>query len=195
MKAHTHKLYLWATQKAASSKSPLWLGLLFFLEIFLIVPIDAILMFFCSQNPRKIFLYVTLATIASTISGLIGYLFGHFLWDLIGSYIVPNVIATTTFDRMSGHFQLYEEWAVFFGTLIPFPLKALSLAAGVFNLGILPFLTYMFAARLLRFTLIGIAMAIWGPKLKSLLDRHYYRFMLIVGAKMALVMLFIWALS
>ena len=195
MKAHTQKLYQWATKKAASNKSPLWLGLLFFLEIILIMPLDAILMFFCSQNPRKTFRYVLIATVASTISGTIGYLFGHFLWDLIGSYIVPHLIAVSTFDHFSSHFLLYEHWAVFFGTLIPFPLKALSLAAGVFHLGVFPFMIYMLLARVLRFSIIGIAMVLWGPKVKALLDKHYNRVMLIIGAKMALAMVLFWAIA
>src|SRR5690348_13325392 len=81
-----NKLYSWAIQKAASPKAPLWIGLLFFLELFLFIPLDAILMFFCLQNRSRIFLYAGIATIASLCSGLIGYLFGHFLWDMIAPY-------------------------------------------------------------------------------------------------------------
>src|SRR6187431_3120562 len=78
-------LYSWALQKATSPKAPLWIGLLFALELFLFIPLDAILMFFCLQNRSRIFLYASIATIASLVSGLIGYFLGHFLWDLISS--------------------------------------------------------------------------------------------------------------
>ncbi len=195
MKASTTKLYSWATQKANSSRSPLWIGLLFFLELVLFIPLDTILIFFCLQNPKKTFVYILIAATASMISASIGYLLGHFLWDIIGSYIVPAFISTSMFDKMSNHFQLYENWTVFFGSLLPFPLKALSLTAGVFHLGLAPFLSYLFIARLLRFSIVGSAMLIWGDQLKNFIERHFRWIILLLGTKIALVGGFIWILA
>ena len=98
VKKSTTKLYNWAIQKASSEKATYWLAFLFLLELFLFIPLDAVLMFFCLQKRTKILLYVAIATIASTISGLVGYLMGHFLWDLIGGWVVPHFISTGTFD-------------------------------------------------------------------------------------------------
>lgn len=195
MKRSTTKFYNWAIHKASSEKAPFWLAWLFALEMFLFIPLDAVLMFFCLQKRNNIFLYVAIATLASTISGVVGYLFGHFLWDLIGNWVVPHIIATATFDRLSSHLQLYENWAVFFGSLIPFPLKALSLAAGVFQLGVLPFVICLFTARLLRFSLIGGTMALWGEKVKIFVDKHFHRIFMLIGAKVAIVFLFFWVLA
>lgn len=195
MKESTTRIYNWATVKASSSRAPLWLAVLFTLELVLFMPLDAILIFFCLQRPRNILLYVLLATLASTISGLAGYLVGHFLWDLIGGWVVPHLISTSFFEKLAGHFQMYESWAVFFGALLPLPLKALSVAAGVFNLGIGPFITYMAIARFLRFSLIGAAMAFWGEKVKVFLDKHFHRLFVLIGAKVALVSIFLWALA
>lgn len=195
MKRSATKFYNWAIDKASSDRSTSWLAVLFGLELFLFIPLDAVLMFFCLQKRSHILLYVTIATIASTLSGVVGYLFGHFLWDLIGNWVVPHVIATTTFAHLSSHLQLYENWTVFFGSLIPFPLKALSLAAGVFQLGLLPFVICLFAARLLRFSLIGGTMALWGEKVKVFVDKHFHRLFMLLGAKMAIVFLFFWALA
>lgn len=195
MRTHTTKLYNWALAKAGSNKSPLWISLLFFLEIALFLPLDAVLMFFCLQNRKKTFLYILLATVASTFSGLIGYLLGHFLWDLVGPYVVPHLISTASFHRVSGHFQAYENWAIFFGALIPFPLKVLTLSAGVFQLGVLPFITYFMIARLIRFLLIGGTMLIWGDAVKNFLERHFHRVILVIGAKVAVAFLFLWAVA
>jgi membrane protein YqaA with SNARE-associated domain len=195
MKKSATKIYNWATKKAASQKAPLWLGFLFLLELALFIPLDAVLMFFCLQKRNNIFLYVMIATIASTLSGLVGYLLGHFLWDLIGGWVVPHLISTTSFANLSGHVQQYENWAIFFGGLLPFPLKALSLISGVFQLGIVPFVTCLAAARLLRFSLIGGAMAMWGEKVKAFVDRHFHRIFMLIGAKTAAAMLFFWMLA
>jgi membrane protein YqaA with SNARE-associated domain len=188
-------LYSWALQKATSPKAPLWIGLLFALELFLFIPLDAILMFFCLQNRSRIFLYASIATIASLVSGLIGYFLGHFLWDLISSYVVPHLISNAAFERISSQFQNYENWAVFFGALVPFPLKALSLGAGVFHLGFLPFALCFAAARTLRFLLIGGMMAIWGEKVKLFVERHFSRIIMAACAKIAMVFLFFWVFA
>ena len=189
------RLYTWALEKAHSPKAPLWIGLLFTLELILFIPLDAILMFFCLQNRSKIFLYAGIATVASLASGLCGYFLGHFLWDWIGSYVVPYLISSASFERVSSHFRLHENWAVFVGALIPFPLKALSLAEGVFHLGVFPFTLSLIAARSLRFFLIGGTMAIWGEKVKLFVERHFHQILMIIGAKIAMVFFFVWILS
>ncbi len=186
------RLYTWAIEKAASPKAPFWIGLLFFLELALFIPLDAVLMFFCLQNRSKILLYVTIASVSSLASGFCGYLLGHFLWDLVGPYIVPYLISNASFDRVSSHFHLYENWAVFIGALLPFPLKALSLGAGVFHLGIFPFVLCLFSARSLRFLVIGGTMALWGEKVKQFVERNFHRIIMVLGAKIAMVFFFFW---
>lgn len=194
MRAHTAKVYNWAMQKAESQKAPLWVGILFSLELILFLPLDAVLMFFCLQNQKRTLLYVLIATFASTLSGLIGYLLGHFLWNLIGDYVVPSLVTLSSFNQISHQFQVYENWAVFFGALLPFPLKAFSLAAGVFHLGIWPFFFCFILARLLRFSLIGCAVILWGEKVKNFVDRHFHHIFLAIAAKIALASLFFWVI-
>ncbi|MBM3184023.1 MAG: hypothetical protein FJZ64_01805 [Chlamydiae bacterium] len=189
------RLYTWALEQASSPKAPLWIGLLFTLEIILFIPLDAILVFFCLQNRSKIFLYALIATIASLASGLLGYFLGHFLWDLIGSFVVPYLISTSTFDHISSHLQLYENWAVFIGALVPIPLKALSLTAGVFHLGVYPFALCLIVARSLRFFLIGGTMVIWGEKVKLFVERYFHQILMLLGAKIAMVFFFFWILA
>jgi len=195
MKARTEKLYLWATEKANSKNSPLWIALLFSLEIFLLIPLDAVLFFFGLQNRKKIFHYAIIGAIASTFSGCLGYFLGHFLWDSIGPYVVPGLISSSSFEHFSLHFEQYEHWAVFFGSLLPFPLKALSLIAGVFHLPFFPYFCCLLAARLLRFTLVACAVAFWGEKVKGFIDRHFHQIMLLVFAKIALAIVFFWILA
>lgn len=195
MEKSTRKLYNWAIQKANSPKAPFWIGALFSLEIILFIPLDAILMFFCLQNRKKIPLYIAIAAAASVVSGVIGYLLGHFLWDLIGTYVVPHLVSTSLFDKVSLHLQQYENWAVFFGSLLPFPLKAISMTAGVFHLAFLPFVVYLLTARVARFALVGGAMVMGGEKLKDFVDRHFHRIVVVVGAKIAAAFLFFWALA
>lgn len=195
MRKTTTRLYNWAIHKATNSRAPLWLGLLFLLEIFLLIPLDAVFMFFCLQKRKNILLYTMVATIASTVSGVAGYLLGHLLWDLIGEWIVPSMISTATFAKLTGYLVSYESWTIFFGGLVPLPLKALSLVAGVFNLGLVPFITFLAAARMVRFILIGATMAVYGEKVKLFVDRHFHKLFMVLGAKLAAAFLFFWVLA
>lgn len=195
IKAATTRLYNWATEKASSTKAPLWIGFLFFLEFFLLLPLDAVMIFFCLQNPRKTFLYIGIAAVFSTLSGIIGYLLGYFLWDLIGPYVVPYLISSSFFERISNHLQAYSAWAVFLGSVLPFPLKAISLASGTFHLNLPGFITCLFAARLVRFTFLGSIVLIWGEKVKLFLDKHFHNLSIAFAIKIIAAILFFWIFS
>jgi membrane protein YqaA with SNARE-associated domain len=192
MQTGTAKLYNWTIEKASSGIAPFWLGVIFSLEILLIIPLDAVLMFFCLQRRQNILLYICIGTIASTISACIGYLLGYYLWDFIGPWVVPYLVSPALFAKVSAHIQMMEQVAIFVGALLPFPIKAISLCSGVFSLNLATFLSCIATARLVRFTLVGASMAIWGEKVKIFLDRHFNKVFLAIGAKLVITMLVIW---
>ena len=194
IRAGTTKFYNWAVEKTGSTQSTFWLLFLFGFEIFLFMPLDALFLFFSLQNRQKILSYVCLASVASVFSGLTGYLLGHFLWDLLGPYLVPHLISPTLFAHAVAHYQAHEGVAAFFGSLLPIPLKVLSVSAGICNLKLLPYLSYLLAARLLRFGLIGSLVSLWGDKVQAFLDRHHRSFLFAIGAKLALSGAFLWAI-
>ncbi len=195
MASNTGRFYQWALQRTESRHAPIWIGVIFLLELVLIIPLDAVLMFFCLQNRHRIPLYVAVAASASMLSGLGGYLLGHFLWDLVGPYIVPHLISASAFDHFALHYQNYEAWAVFFGSLLPMPIKVISLSAGVFHLGVVPFMTFLFLARFIRFALVGGAMFLWGARVKLFVDRHFRSLFVLIGAKIALGFAFFYMIT
>jgi membrane protein YqaA with SNARE-associated domain len=195
MRVRSARFYHWSIAKASSERAPLWLALLFSLEIILFIPLDAVLVFFCLQRRDLIALYILIATISSVLSGLVGYFLGHFLWDLVEKFVIPHFISASSFAHLAHQLDKYEHWAVVFGTLVPFPLKALSLAAGVFQLGAASFAIYMALARVVRFGLIGSAMFFWGEKVKSFIDRHFGKLFMLIGAKIAMITLGVWVFS
>jgi len=150
------------------------------------------MIFFCLQNPRKTFLYIIIAAIASTVSGVVGYLLGHFLWDLIGPYVVPHLISASFFDRLTGHLQEYTVWAVFLSSLLPLPLKAISLASGAFHLNLGGYILGLLAARLIRFSLIGTVITLWGDKVKLFIDKHFHNISIVLILKIIGAGLFLW---
>ncbi len=194
MTVATQPLYQWALRKAHSPRAPFWVALLFGLELVLFIPLDAVLMFFCLQRRSHTLLYVVIAALFSVVSGVMGYLVGCFLWDLVGSYVVPYLISPSFFAKIASHFQMHESLALFFGALLPFPLKALSLSAGVFKLSLPTFVGYVAAARSVRFLFVGGAMFFGGEPVQRFVERHFSKILLAIGAKATLIFLAIWAM-
>ena len=189
------KVYTWACLKVHAPFATLWLGGLFLFELVLFVPLDAVLMLFCLQKRERAFHFAAIAALASTISGICGYLLGSFLWDTIGPYVVGPLISHEFFDRMTAHYNQYESIAVFFGSLVPIPFKAVALSAGFCQVPFVPFIICVIAARLLRFFFIAGAMYRYGETINALIERHFNRIVVAVGAKIALTAVFFWALG
>lgn len=195
MSSWSKKIYNWASLKAQSRFAPLWLGVIFFLEMIFFLPMDAILLLFCLENPSRRYQYATVAMTASVASGLVGYLLGLVAWDVLSPYILDHFISTQFFERISGHYQNHQHWAVFVGSLLPIPFKAVTLSAGVCELAVFPFLAAICFARMTRFFLIAHAIHRWGVQIKAFVDRHFGNILLAVGAKIVLALTFFWALS
>jgi membrane protein YqaA with SNARE-associated domain len=191
----TRRVYDWACQKAYSPRAPLWLAFIFFLEMFLFLPMDALLMLFCLHNPERRFVYAFVATLSSLIIGLIGYALGCFLWDSIGNFVITHVVSASFFNRLVEQYNAHEQIAVFIGSLLPLPFKAVTISAGFCQLSLSGYILFLTLGRALRFFLIAELMQRWGTQIKAFIDRHFRRLMWALGAKVALTGAFFWILG
>ncbi len=189
------RVYEWASQKAYSPKAPLWLGLIFLLELVLFLPLDALLMLFCLENPKRRFLYALMATLASAITGILGYLVGYLLWDLVGPYLIGTLISAQFFENIVQHYNAYEQWAVLIGSLLPIPFKVVTISAGFCQLNPFTFVLCVIIARALRFFTLAEMMNRWGVQIKQFIDRNFNRILMAVGAKVAIGFTFFWVLT
>ncbi len=189
------KIYTWACMKVHTPLATMWLGILFLFELVLFVPLDAILILFCLQKRERAFHFAAIGALASTVSGIAGYLLGSFLWDTIGPYVVGPLISQEFFTRMTIHYKEYESIAVFFGSLLPIPFKAVALSAGFCQIPFLPFIACVLSARLLRFFFLAGAVYRYGEVINAFIEKHFSRIVVAVGAKIALTAAFFWALG
>lgn len=194
-KSPIKKVYEWAADKAKSRFSSLWLCLVFFLEIILFVPLDALMVLFCLENPSRKYVNALLAAIASTAGGVVAYFLGLLTWDVISPYVLGPLMSASFFDKLCEHYSLYQNWAVFIGSFLPFPFKVIAISAGVCHLNLAHFISFVLLARLARFLLIAKAVDVWGPFIKLFVDRYLGRLVLALGAKIAIAFTFFWALG
>lgn len=132
-----------------------WLWILFLFEVFLILPLDLVIVFYSLQHKGKaLFLSITAAA-CSTASALVGYLIGLLLFERF-SYIFFRFISESSFLKITAFYQTYEKSAVFLGTLLPLPFKLITMSAGVCHVPIYTFLIMVFLARVTRFLAISL---------------------------------------
>lgn len=179
--------------KVGSPYADLWLIALFFIESsFFIIPVDPLLILYCIANTKRSLYYATIATIASVVGGVFGYMIGAFMWQSVGTWLVHWVISEQTFYDIVAKYKIYQNWAVLIGGFTPIPYKAVTISAGFCNLDLIPFIFYSFIARGARFFLIAGAIRIWGPQIKHFIDRYFDQLVVIF---MIIVFLSIYALK
>ena len=189
------KIYDWASRKALSRWAPLWLAFIFILEMFLFLPMDALLILFCMHNPKRRYTYALVATLSSIFIGLIGYALGYWLWDSIGGFVTQYLISPSFFERLVTHYNDYEYLAVFLGGFLPIPFKAITISAGFCHIPITGYVIALLFSRALRFFLLAEMMQHWGDKVRAFIDRYFGQLLLAFGAKTALTFAFFWVLG
>jgi len=192
---HARIAYDWACQKAFSPRAPLWLAFIFLLEMFLFLPMDALLMLFCMHNPQRRHVYAMVATISSVFIGLIGYGIGYWLWDAIGQFAIDHLISKDFFSRLITHYNAHEFQAVFWGSFLPIPFKAVTISAGFCKVSLTGYLAFISLARAIRFFLIAELMQWWGKQIKAFIDRHFGSIVFALAAKIVLTIGFFWILG
>ena len=189
------RIYNWACQKAYSPRSPLWLAFIFVLEMFVFLPMDALLVLFCIHNGEKRRVYAFVSTVTSLLIGFIGYALGYWLWDLVGEFVTQYLISPSFFDRLVRHYAEYEYTAVFLGSLLPIPFKAITISAGFCKLPLEGFLIAMLLARGIRFFALAEAMKWWGDLIRRFVDRNFEMILLLFVVKTVLTVAFFWILG
>jgi membrane protein YqaA with SNARE-associated domain len=166
--------------KVESPFALVWFFFLFLIEsCVFFIPVDPLLIIFCLQENKKGYIYATIATCASVIGGLFGYMIGFLMWDAIGPKLVGLLFSQHTFSYLVAQYQLYQSWAVLIAGFTPIPYKAVTISAGFCHLPIIPFIIYAFIARGARFFLIAGLIRVWGPAIKVLIDKYFNKLVIL----------------
>jgi membrane protein YqaA with SNARE-associated domain len=153
--------------------APYYLSLLSFLESFILPfpPPDVMLAPMSLARPALALRFAALTLLFSVLGGLVGYLIGAFLFDVAEPYI----IAWGYQGRLQTvilWFDSWGFWAVLVAGFSPVPYKIFTIAAGVLNLALLPFVMASIIGRGARFFLLAWCLAKFGPAIEPKLVRY-----------------------
>lgn len=122
-------------------------------------------------QPDRAMRLAGLTLIFSVLGGLIGYLIGAFLFDLAQPLIIEWGYQDR-FKTVMNWFSHWGFWAVLVAGFSPVPYKIFTIAAGVLNLAILPFVLASIIGRGARFYLLAWCLARFGPAIEPRLLKY-----------------------
>jgi membrane protein YqaA with SNARE-associated domain len=170
------KLYDWMLHWADTPYGPLALFLLALAESsFFPIPVDPLLIALCLGALKKSWRFALITSLASVTGGMIGYLIGFGIWEVVDSFFFKYVpgFSESIFERVMTNFNEYGFWYVFAAGFTPIPYKVFTIASGVFKLNFFLFVIASTISRSLRFFAIAALFRKFGPEIKSFIDKYF----------------------
>ena len=168
------KLYDWVLSWAYKKYSSLALFVLAFAESsFFPVPPDVLQIALSVSKPKKSFIYALISSIGSVLGGILGYFIGLFLFDTIGSLIINTLGYQAQFQSVGNLYKSYAFLAILASAFTPIPYKIFTIAAGFWQVGLLPLIMASIVGRSARFFLVGSLIYFFGPKMKQFIDKYF----------------------
>ncbi len=153
--------------------APYYLSLLSFVESFILPfpPPDVMLAPMSLARPFQAMRFAALTLLFSVLGGLVGYLIGAFLFVQVEPFIIEWGYQAR-FEKVTVWFEQWGFWAVLVAGFSPVPYKIFTIAAGVLNLAIIPFVLASIIGRGARFYLLAWCLAKFGPAVEPRLVKY-----------------------
>jgi len=184
------RLYAWMNKHSNDPKTRWWIFFVSAAEsIFFPIPLEVMLIPAISFSKKSWFKYAMYASMGSVAGGIVGYLFGFFLYDLLGRPIIEFYNLTEEFEGLYKGFANNTFWSIFIAAFTPIPYKVFTLAAGFFKVSVLTFTLASILGRVIRYLVVGYVASLFGEAGAKIFYRY---FNLISIISLALILLAIY---
>jgi membrane protein YqaA with SNARE-associated domain len=168
------KLYDWTVEKAAQPKAERWLAFFAFIESsFFPVPPDVLLIAMTFSKREKALRYAFIAALFSILGGILGYLIGFGLFELVGRPIVDFYHLGGFVETVGARYEANAFITVFTAAFTPIPYKVITISAGLFEISFLPFMIASILGRSSRFLAVALILYAIGPKAKPFIEKYF----------------------
>lgn len=168
------KLYDWVLSWADTRYGVPALAVVSFIESsFFPVPPDPLLMALSLGKPARSFWYAAVCSLMSILGGILGYLIGWGIWELVSGYFFTYVFSQETFMYISGKYEENAFLAILGAAFTPIPFKVFTIAAGVFKIHLLILITASVIGRSARFFIEAGLIYFYGVRIKSFIDKYF----------------------
>jgi len=139
---------------------------------FLPIPPDILLVPMALLRPERIWRFLLICTLASSLGAVLGYVIGYALWGAVGLPLVELYGYTESFTVYQ---QLIAEWGVCIiiaKAFTPVPFKIAAIAAGIAAMDPAAFMIATVVGRSLHFAMVGALLVWFGPRIMTLVHRY-----------------------
>ena len=152
------RLYDWTLSLAARKSAEYWLAFIAFIEssIFL-VPADVLFLPMAIARPDRAYRYALIATIASVLGGIAGWLLGHYAYEALAKPVLEFYGKLDDFEslRLSSGYGFIVLMLVTSGLAHLPPIKVVTILSGVIGVNIWLFILSAIIARGARFLFLA----------------------------------------
>ncbi len=151
------------------------------------IPLEALLIPLMQTRREKLWLIALMATIGCLIGAMLGYLFGHFLFDLMREFIMQHLTTEEQFATFQEQMKTDGFWFIFSTGVTPIPLQIAMLAAGVTAYSIPLFLLATAMGRVIRYFGLAVLVYYFGNKTEELIKKYKWQTVSLTVCVVALV--------
>lgn len=168
------RLYDW-TLSWAHRPGGTWalFGIAFVESSFFPIPPDVLLLALCVGAPKRSFWFALVSSAGSVLGGMFGYFIGATAWHVLHGWFIPYVFSQELFINVQQLYQGNAFVAVLTAAFTPIPYKVFTVAAGVFDVNFWTLVSASVVGRSARFFLVGGFLYLFGPPVKTLLEKYF----------------------
>lgn len=168
------RLYFWVLSWAESKYGTLALCILAFAESsFFPIPPDVLQIALSLSKPKRSYWYAFLASVFSVLGGILGYFIGFFLFESIGKAIIAGLGYEQQFQVVGLLFKENAFLAILAAAFTPIPYKVFTIAAGFWQVGLVPLIAASIIGRSGRFFLVATFTYFLGERVKLFLEKYF----------------------
>jgi membrane protein YqaA with SNARE-associated domain len=134
------------------------------------IPPDVMLIPMVIANRAKAWWLAFVATVASVLGGLLGYLIGAALFEAVAKPILDIYGYLDKFDEFATFYNSWGAWAVLIAGITPFPFKVITIASGATHLSLPVFVAASVVARGARFVIVAGLLYYFGPPIRTFIE-------------------------
>ena len=186
------RLYDWTLSLASRESAEWWLAIIAFIEssVFL-VPADVLFLPMALARPRRAYRYALIATTASVLGGIAGWMLGYFAFETVARPILQFYGGLASFEKLraAGGTGFILMMLVTSGLAHLPPIKVVTILAGVLQVNLGLFAVSAIVARGARFMFLAWLLRTYGEPIRHFIEK---RLGLIAGiAAAALILLYL----
>ncbi|MGD9785860.1 MAG: DedA family protein [Hyphomicrobiaceae bacterium] len=169
------RLYDWTLSLAARKTAEAWLAVIAFIEssVFL-VPADVLFLPMALARPERAYRYALVATLASTLGGIAGYLLGAFAFDAIAKPALELYGKLDDFERLKACAGRETTMLLLVTSGLSHlpPIKVVTILSGVVQVGLVFFTISCIVFRGARFFALAWALRRYGEPIKAFIEKR-----------------------